>query len=99
MARERASGKRLCNLFSSPGFRVRQGDGGGGRDRFAPGDKVWRTIPKLGEPDSQAAIKAGDWFAQVEVIMGDLSEGSGEWWALIMKCDGRPMIDEHVYCP
>ena len=40
----------------------------------------------MGEPDSQAAIKAGDWFAQVEVIMGDLSEGSGEWWALIMKC-------------
>ena len=56
------------------------------RDRFTPGDKVWWSVPKLGEPDGQAAIKAGDWFTQLEVIMGDLSAGSGEWWAATVKC-------------
>ena len=63
-----------------------RGRGAGERDRFTPGDKVWWSIPKLGEPDGQAAIKAGDWFTQLEVIMGDLSAGSGEWWQATVKC-------------
>ena len=32
-----------------------RGRGAGERDRFTPGDKVWWSIPKLGEPDGQAA--------------------------------------------
>ena len=56
----------------------------GGRDRFTPGDRVWWSVPELGEPDKDAAVKAGDWLVQIKVIMSDLSAGSGEWWQMLV---------------
>ena len=54
--------------------------------RYAPGDKVWWSLPKLQEPGVDAAIKTSDWFVQAEVTMGDLCAGSKEWWSKIMTC-------------
>ena len=75
-----------------PDSAMAQGSEIENRRKYTPEDKVWWTVPKLGEPDGEAVIKAGDWLVQLEVVMGDLCEGSGEWWARIVACARVPMI-------
>ena len=58
---------------------------GEGRDRYMVGDRVWWSVPKLPEPDKDAAVTAADWIVQVTVIMADLSVGSKDWWALLVS--------------
>ena len=67
------------------------GDGGlpklpdnteGGRDPFAPGDRVYWQLPTLAEPgeESDPATRAADWLEVVTPLMSDLTAMSGIWW-------------------
>ena len=42
-------------------------------------------LPKLPEADEYAAINVGDWLHGLTGPMGDLTDGSGGWWADVMK--------------
>ncbi|CAE7877177.1 TY4B-J [Symbiodinium necroappetens] len=41
-------------------------------------------LPKLQEPDDQAAINIGDWLHGLAGPMGDLTDGSAKWWGEVM---------------
>ena len=69
-----------------------------GRDRYAPGDRVWWSVPVLPEPDADAAVKAADWLIQVKVIMSDLSAGSGEWWQMLVD-EAKAAYDRWAAAP
>ena len=64
-----------ANTAQAQGSGIGGGERVGERDRFTPGDTLWWNLPKLGEPDLQAAIKAGDWF-----VTCLLAQGSGGDW-------------------
>ena len=59
----------------------------GGRDQFAPGDRVWWTVPFLEDPtvDGDAATRAAAWLELLNPIMNDLSFLSGLWWKRILE--------------
>ena len=42
-------------------------------------------LPKLPEADEYAAINVGDWLHGLTGPMGDLTDGSGGWWADVMR--------------
>ena len=53
----------------------------GGRDPYAPGDRVYWTLPVLDDPSApEAATRAADWLELVRPLMADLSQGSASWW-------------------
>ena len=53
----------------------------GGRDPYAPGDRVYWTLPVLDDPSApEAATRAADWLELVRPLMADLSQSSASWW-------------------
>ncbi|CAE7749536.1 RE1, partial [Symbiodinium sp. CCMP2456] len=43
-------------------------------------------LPKLVEADEFAAINVGDWLHGLSGPMGDLTDGSSQWWSEMMVC-------------
>ena len=41
-------------------------------------------LPKLGEADEMAAINVGDWLHGLSGPMGDLTDGSAQWWSQVL---------------
>ncbi|CAE7639140.1 unnamed protein product, partial [Symbiodinium necroappetens] len=41
-------------------------------------------LPKLPEPDDQAAINVGDWLHGLAGPMGDITDGSSRWWSEVL---------------
>ncbi|CAE7461069.1 unnamed protein product, partial [Symbiodinium sp. CCMP2456] len=41
-------------------------------------------LPKLAEADEMAAINVGDWLHGLSGPMGDLTDGSSQWWSQVM---------------
>ena len=57
-----------------------------GRDPWAPGDKVYWTLPVLEEFDPQTGpLQAGDWVTMITPMMNDLTPRSGEWWREVLR--------------
>ena len=58
----------------------------GGRDPFAPGDRVFWQLPVLTEPgeESDPATRAADWLEVVAPLMVDLTTMSGIWWQRVI---------------
>ena len=57
---------------------------GGGRNPYAPGDRVMWNLPELASsslPD--AALRCADWLISIRPYMNDLSPASAEWWSLV----------------
>ena len=55
--------------------------GDGGRDPYAPGDRVYWTLPVLDDPTlPEAATRAADWLELVRPLMADLAQSSATWW-------------------
>ena len=54
----------------------------GGRNPFAPGDRVFWQLPVLVDPgdESDPATRAADWLEVVAPLMSDLRVMSGIWW-------------------
>ena len=59
---------------------------GDARDPYAPGDKVYWSLPALAdtfeEPDP--ATRANDWLQMVGPIMSDITPMSGVWWNRVL---------------
>ena len=41
-------------------------------------------LPKLSEADEMAAINVGDWLHGLSGPMGDLTDGSAQWWSQVL---------------
>ena len=53
----------------------------GGRDPYAPKDRVYWNLPLLEEPSlPEAATRAADWLELVRPLMADLAQSSAVWW-------------------
>ena len=53
----------------------------GGRDPYAPGDRVYWNLPLLEEPSlPEAATRAADWLELVRPLVADLAQSSAVWW-------------------
>ena len=42
-------------------------------------------LPKLSEADEMAAINVGDWIHGLSGPMGDLTDGSAQWWSSVLS--------------
>ena len=56
------------------------------KDPFAPGDKVYWSLPVLADTheESDPASRASDWIEMVGPIMSDLTPMSGVWWNRVL---------------
>ena len=57
------------------------------RDPYAPGDRVWWSLPVLEEPlaDQDAATRAADWLQMLFPLMSDLAPMSEVWWTRVVS--------------
>ena len=58
----------------------------GGRDPFAPGDRVYWQLPQLAAPSEEVdpATRAADWIEVLGPLMSDLTVMSGVWWQRVL---------------
>ncbi|CAE7607397.1 unnamed protein product [Symbiodinium sp. CCMP2592] len=43
-------------------------------------------LPRLADLSNNSAIDVGDWLHGLQNHMGDLSNGSGQWWTEVLQC-------------